>query len=637
MYDAKPPSANHASISEHSIRPAPEYSVIKDATPTWVKPISSPKGDSKYPAILEDIQLDCASKTIYQHHTQRIDHKIDALFSGNMRISFNPYYQILVLHSCDIIRVGKRVDRLNQAKIFVAQLESDSDSLIFNGDLQALIFLDDVNEGDLLEYSYSIVGYPFDRWDFKWLLQGDTPVQKMHLRIVKDQNCPCSISLGNTPEELKIHDAEEEIELTLEPSHIWNNEPNQPADLNTAPYIEFTEFASWNEVVQDELKLYQLDPDFALNPEAIVLIKMWERGSLNPEEAALQALRFVQDKIRYLALCYNDGGWNPASPAETLNRRYGDCKAKTQLFRAFLNLLSIPSTPVLVHTIKQEGIESSLPIRSSNHVIVRIDLEDGPVYVDPTAMYQGGPLRESYLPYRKGLALSEKTEELSSIPLLHPEIDEDRATTFSLTSSGVAMTHSFSLYGESANHLRMGIALKGKKKCAETSQKFYESIYGPAKLISYEFQDDRDANRIEGSYTLEFENLWAQDTEEENYFYYSVEPLFYFNQDFDPERKTALRLPLPIKIRERVVLSSGGMTCMPIKIEHPVFDFTANAISEREACFELNSKLDRLEPEELEEYAEELYKGKISSYVFIYEHPKEARRALQVAKILAKP
>lgn len=637
MYDAQPQSAYHSQIPQNIVRPAPEYSVAKEAIPFWVKPASLPEDNSENPWILSDCQFNCELKTVYIHNAQKIENMPDAEQLANMQIPFHPYYQKLILHTCEIIREGRRLDRLDQAKIYVIQQEPELNEYMFMGELQAVLFLDDIRKGDLLEYSFSLAGCPFDRWGFRLHLQQASPINKMNLRIIKPDGRSFYVTHCNTPEEILVHETEEEYELTLEPCPAWCREAKQPAGYCDAPYVECTEFESWNEVVHEKLKFYELDRNFAFDSEALRLVMDWKNDSSNSEEAALKALRFVQDEIRYLALSIDDGGWNPANPSETLRRRYGDCKGKTQLFRAFLDLLGIPSTPVLVHTKQQGGIESYLPQPISNHVIVRVDLSDAPVYVDPTLTFQGGSLSESYLPYRKGLALSEKTQELSDIPSSRPEIDIDRTTGITVDKTGVTMTITSLSYGESANSLRWNIAALGEKKCAEALQDYYQELYGFTELISYDYQDDRDINRIQESHTLFFECPWSQNREGENYFPYLAEPLDYFHQQFDPDRMTPLSLPTPKKIRERLFLSSGGMQCLPREIEHPAFDFTATAASEREIIFELNSKLSRLDPEELEEYAEELYRGSMSCGAIIFELPKKTREAIQMAKILARP
>ncbi len=634
MFDATPP-AYHAQMPERFIRPAPDYCITKEPIPFWVKPASLPEELSDCPDVLEDCQFDCESKSIYSHIARKIEHQIDAVHFGSVEIPFTPNYQKLILHSCEIIRNGNRLDRLEDAQIYVIQ--DQWDGWIFTDTLKALIFLDDVSEGDLLEYSYTIVGFPFDRWGFRLPLQSKTELQKLHLRIVKPKESAFNSTLYNPPEGLAIQETETEYQVTQEPCPAKKTEANQPASFYDTPSIQFTEATSWNDVVQDKLQFYQLDPSFDFNPEALDLIRDWEKNSLSKEEAALKALRFVQDEIRYLALALGDGGFNPANPNETLKRRYGDCKAKTQLLRAFLHLLDIPSTPVLVHIKKLDGIDHFLPQQIFNHVIVRIDLAEEPIYVDPTMLYQGGSLKESYLPYRKGLALSEETQELSTIPELRAEIDLDRTTTFTIGES-VTMTINSNYYGEFANWFRHEISQRGKKACAKDLKDLYEDFYGSIKLVSYDYEDDRALNKIQASITLKLKDPWTQDSEEENYFCYRAKPLAYFQQEFDPEkRKSPLQLPPLYRIKERVLLSSGGIECIPVQIEHPAFDFTAHSPSEQEVVFELNGKLDSLEPEDLEEYAEELIFGRYSSIALIYEHPRDARWALQVARILAKP
>jgi hypothetical protein len=271
-------------------------------------------------------------------------------------------------------------------------------------------------------------------------------------------------------------------------------------------------------------------------------------------------------------------------------------------------------------------------------VIARIDLPDGSVYVDPTSTYQGGSLRESYLPYRRGLAISEETEELSSIPILRPAIDIERNLSFVKKEDGIELTLSSYFYGREANRTRYYIATMSPKTCATNMKKFYEGRFGPADLVSYDYQDDRNANCIWGTCTILLKDPWHTNREGEKYFFYSPDKFYWhFDEYFSTKRKTPLSLPDPARVRETVSASGLALNGPSETIDHPAFQFTINCASETAAEIELNRELDRLEPEELKEYAKKLREGRNACYIYIYEQPKATRDAIRVAKMLAKP
>ncbi len=636
MYDAEP--AHHYQVPEQLVRPAPEYSVSRETTPAWVEPATLPEKESKNAIVLEDVQYNPDLHAIYHHTVLRMRNIHDILDAANLNLSFNPYYQKLILHSCDIIRGEERIDRLHEAQIYVIQQEPGLDGLMFCGELQAVLFVDDVREGDLLEYSLTTEGAPFDHRGWRTSLQTSMAIDKLHLRMIKSNEREARIRHFDPESIASFSESETDYVATVEPCPARKRESLQPKGYHDAPYVEFTEYTSWNQVVHDELDFYQIDPAFALNEEASRLVAAWKRDSSNPEEAALKALRFVQDEIRYLAVCLGMGGWKPAPAEETLKKRYGDCKAKTQLLRSFLDLIDIPSAPFLVNTQKQDGIDNYLPQGIFDHVITRIDLSDGPAYVDPTGFYEGGSLRESRLPYRKGLALTEESNELTSIPIQRPEIDIDRTTSFTLKDGEVELTVTSLYYGDFANHVRTFLETRGEKKHLKSVRKNHETLFGPVEILSSKYEDDRLANCISATWTFHLEDPWWQNKQEENFFFYAYPKLaLYFDQEFDPERETPLRLPNPERIRESISVSGLSLKGVSTTIEHPAFEFRLQCDSEDSAEFELNSKLDRLEVEELDEYAEKLVEGYSSCRIFIYERTQAERDALRIAKLLATP
>ncbi len=635
MYDSQPEAAHHYQVPEQTVRPAAEHSVLREPTPPWVKPATLPDSQSEYEEVLGDIQLNPELKTYYVHTARRLKN-IDFEQHANIELSFNPYHENLTLHSCKIIRSGQKIDRLHNAKIHLIQREPKSEGFNFRGNLQTSLFLDDIQEGDLLEYSYSVQGAHFDRWGWRLPLTSSIPIEKLHIRITKPQRG--SVHIRHSDPDSNATITEDEFALTLEPCSAWKNDPYLPLGYTEAPYVEFTEFETWNQVIQEILDFHKIDPAFALNKEASKLIATWKDESSTLEEAALKALRFVQDEIRYLALYGALGGWKPANPSGTLKRKHGDCKAKSQLFCAFLELLDIPSVPFLVNSKTHDGINDFIPQNIFDHVIVRIDLPDGPVYVDPTAINDGGSLHESYLPYHRGLAISKDTKELSSISIQYPEIDLDRTTSFAMKDNGVELTISSYFYGKNAGWLRSKIASHGPKKHAQQVKEYYEDLYGPTDLVSYDYQDDHKSNCILGTCTILLKNPWKKDRDKENFFDYQCKAFSsYFLQSFDNERKTPLSLPTPKRIKETIHVSELALEGPSKAIEHPTFQFAIYSPSEKRADIELNSELDRLEPEELEEYAKKLQEGRNSCIIRIYEHSKARRNAIQVAKILSRP
>jgi transglutaminase-like putative cysteine protease len=100
--------------------------------------------------------------------------------------------------------------------------------------------------------------------------------------------------------------------------------------------------------------------------------------------AKMQAIaNFAQHDIRYVAIEFGIGGWQPHAASEVYTHRYGDCKDKATLMSAMLHEIGVDSYYVVINT-RRGAVSSSTAAHVSgfNHAILAIKLPDG--LKDPT-------------------------------------------------------------------------------------------------------------------------------------------------------------------------------------------------------------------------------------------------------------
>ncbi len=105
----------------------------------------------------------------------------------------------------------------------------------------------------------------------------------------------------------------------------------------------------------------------------------------DPVERARRLSTWVSRKVRYVAIELGIGGWQAQSAEFTLDRLYGDCKAKAVLLRAMLAAAKVPSRLALIRS--GDGVETYDPLQGAgnfNHMVLLVDLPAGPLLVDPT-------------------------------------------------------------------------------------------------------------------------------------------------------------------------------------------------------------------------------------------------------------
>jgi tetratricopeptide (TPR) repeat protein len=96
----------------------------------------------------------------------------------------------------------------------------------------------------------------------------------------------------------------------------------------------------------------------------------------------------MSDEVRYTGMELGEGGLIPRTPAETLKRRFGDCKDKAVLLTALLRAADIPAYVALLNAGDDDlDVEESLPgFGLFNHAIVVVPGAPA-VWIDPTDPY----------------------------------------------------------------------------------------------------------------------------------------------------------------------------------------------------------------------------------------------------------
>lgn len=145
-----------------------------------------------------------------------------------------------------------------------------------------------------------------------------------------------------------------------------------PADVE-ALSRETARMAKGTAAVTPEIKQIVVD---VLGPE-------WRE--VGKRERAARLYAWTRDSIRYCAIEIGIGGWVPHEAKQTEHLRYGDCKDKANLLRSLLSAVDVDSHLVTIWSDRWPR-PFGLPVIGGNfnHAILQVELDDGPVIVDPT-------------------------------------------------------------------------------------------------------------------------------------------------------------------------------------------------------------------------------------------------------------
>ncbi len=162
-----------------------------------------------------------------------------------------------------------------------------------------------------------------------------------------------------------------------------------PVDVIQGTQVVYSTAKSWEDVAQRYGAL--VEPrlnDHNLAVQAVEILAVESDWEQKPEKLTSD----VKQQIRYAGLMFGNGTIVPASPKETLRRRYGDCKVNSVLLIGLLKAAGIESYPVLIRSSFGRDIRPDMPgFGIFNHMIVYVRGENE-VYIDPTASMV--PLRQ---------------------------------------------------------------------------------------------------------------------------------------------------------------------------------------------------------------------------------------------------
>lgn len=402
------------------------------APQSWVRTIDS-KSDttgeltpasSSSTFLLDDHQTKVSEKSVerFYHHVQRIDTAAGLDDVSQLKFYFEPSYQQLTIHFIRIKRDHALIDALRPSEIKVIQQEESLNQQLYNGTLAALVFLNDLRVGDIVDYAYTVSGEnPVlgGRFADSFYLADDQPIQHLSQRLVWPSKRSLSLKYANIEIAPQVNRVGDESEYVWE-RHSVNAvsvDDEIPNWYNPYPSVSLSEFQTWGDVTHWALPLYGATSLDA--PELTARIEKWKTELASPEQRTVAALRFVQDEIRYLGIELGRYSHQPTLPGKVFARRFGDCKDKSMLLTAILKSMDIDAAPALVNSTGGRSLDDRQPSPFAfDHVIVQTKIAGKTYWFDPTISYQRGGLDKYYDPeYERALVLRADTSQLEKIPV----------------------------------------------------------------------------------------------------------------------------------------------------------------------------------------------------------------------------
>ncbi|UCI08545.1 DUF3857 domain-containing transglutaminase family protein [Mesorhizobium sp. B1-1-8] len=437
-------------------------------------------------------------------------------------LQFDPSRHKVTLNHLRIIRDGAVLDRLDDVKFDIFRQEKDAEKGIYDGWLTAHVNIDDVRVGDVVDYAetYEITplvgkGLFFYNFSTEW----EEPVGLIRTSITWPAAQPLAIKPRGTGIKPAISASGTDTVYLWEiadPKPV-KVEDNVPAAFPAWGTIDVSSTASWQSVVDAVQPYYKP----ATTLPAAFSAKLDEIAARHPlpEDRMIQAMRLVQDEIRYVSLSMGSGSYIPRDPATVIQSGFGDCKDKALLLVSALARLGVSAQAALADLDQGRALDQHLPaLRDFDHAIVKATIGEKTYWLDATNYLQGGDANDYPQPdYGFALPLfgNGALEKMPSQELTSPSLKVAEEFSFPDKPDGHLTLSVLSTYaGAEADGMRSRLASRSVSELSDTYLKYYSKRYpGIESTQKLEVFDNRDGNivNVRESYQLSAQALAAND------------------------------------------------------------------------------------------------------------------------------
>lgn len=543
----------------------------------------------------------------YRHVAYEIVNEAGLSDGARLSFNFDPSEQRLIIHSIRVIRAGGVQSRLEPGLFTTIRREPDLQSGIVDGNLTSFAELMDIRVGDVVSYDYTIInsggvwpgGYATEM-PMSWAV----PLQRQTQRTLVPAGMNLTVRpwLG-APDPQITRDGEwTEYSWRIEPLAAAPAAANVPSGYPQRAEVSMSNMASWADVVEWARPLFP--QQLPLPDAARARLAEIRETHVSPQSQITEAMRYVQDDIRYVADEVGLGSHYPRSPVEVVERGYGDCKDKALFLVVLLNELGFEADVVLASMSSGYHLPNLAPSPFAfDHAIVRVTLDGEDYWIDATRTHQGGRLPDLAVPaYGYVLPIAETSRELVRLdPPATNEPGTQSIESFDLAGmddSGVGLSVETTYRGRNADWYRSSLASSSTSAMSQSYLDYYRSRYPGIEVRDpLQVEDDRDANviRVLETYTLSQDAFEANGLRTEFPAYADL-VVNQFNQIDAVDRTDPIGVPYPLHRRHIVRFDNAPyqMTGLPdVTVDEPFARYSARTESRMDGMtltFELETK-----------------------------------------------
>lgn len=276
-------------------------------------------------------------------------------------------------------------------------------------------------------------------------------------------------------------------------------EPFAPAELDATPRVAVATGRSWGEIARAYHAVVERQLD---GTDVKALVRTATRGARTREAKIAAVVAALHREVRYTGVEFGEAAIVPRAPAETLARKFGDCKDKSALLAAMLRAAGEDAHLALLSVGGGPDVDPELPgIGEFDHAIVHV-AGAAPLWIDATAEFARVGQMPERTQSRWALIAAPGTEALVRTPELAPGTNQTlEIREFRLAESGagtvIETNHPTGVFEAGYRSHRAG---SPEKDLRESWTAYVAETYGAKALDGFTTSDPRDLGR---PYTLE--------------------------------------------------------------------------------------------------------------------------------------
>lgn len=516
------------------------------------------EAEDGYAELQFEKQVSLQQQAVYSKRAVHILSEAGVQNQSQVSVDYDPSYQSLAFHSIRIIRGSEIINKLDLSKIKTIQQEKELNRFLYNGSLTAVLILDDVRKGDIIEYSYTIKGFnPIFKNKFSEQLQTKfgVPIYQIYYKLIvpNGRNLNIKNSLTDIQPSITSNNDEKTFEWKISDAAAVHTEANIPSWHDAFPMVMISEFNSWKEVADWASELFP----FSASLPGVLQQKIAEIKAKSPttEAQLLSALRFVQDDVRYMGIEMGQHSHKPHSPTQIFTQRFGDCKDKAYLLCTLLHGLGIETYPVLINTGYKKTIAAWQPAATAfDHTTVCVQLKGKTYWFDPTISFQRGPLEAiSYPDYQVGLLVRPGTTGLTNISLQDKgKVDTKEAFVARRLYGPASLIVTTNFSGSFADNVRYSFQNNGFAEMKKSYKEFYASYFKKLEMDSLTYTDNEETGVFTTTEYYTVKDFWSYEANKTKVL---IEPFLInsiIKKPKEAERTMPYSLLYPVRYHEEV-------------------------------------------------------------------------------------